>query len=475
MSTLLKRVKKLPKNFVWGAATAAYQVEGNTNLDGKGKIMWDDYLKSQGNFSPNPACDFYHRYPKDLKLAHNLGLNAVRISIAWTRILPNGYVTNKQNEAGVKYYHRLFHECLKNNLVPYVTLHHFDSPKTLFDQGDWLNREMINEFVKYADFCFQEFAEVDNWFTINELISLAMCQYIQGTFPPNKLFDVSDAIQAQHNELVAHAKVVNLFKAKGYKGRIGLIHVIQPVYPATNSEADRHAADLRDAFMNRFLLDGTLLGFYSDRTQHLIKEILVANNAELKILPEDLEILKQASKQNDMLGINYYQNQTVASYEGPSETYHNGNGKKGSSIFAFHGVGKDVRNPAIPTTDWDWNIYPEGLYDVLKRIEHDYPDYPVIYITENGMGAKEAWDSSKQYLDDDYRIDFIDQHLAAILKARNEGVNVQGYFLWSLQDQFSWSNGYNKRYGLIYVDFASQDRHLKRSALWFKALSKTMQ
>ncbi len=184
MSTLLKRVKKLPKGFVWGAATAAYQVEGNTNLDGKGKIMWDDYLKNQGNFSPNPACDFYHRYPEDLKIAHNLGLNAIRISIAWTRIFPNGYVTDEPNEAGVKYYHRLFHECLKNNLVPYVTLHHFDSPKTLFDQGDWLNREMIDEFVKYADFCFQEFVEVDNWFTINELISLAMCQYIQGTFPP---------------------------------------------------------------------------------------------------------------------------------------------------------------------------------------------------------------------------------------------------------------------------------------------------
>lgn len=169
--------------------------------------------------------------------------------------------------------------------------------------------------------------------------------------------------------------------------------------------------------MNRFLLDGTLLGFYSDQTWHLIKEILIENHAKLTILPEDLEILKQASKQNDMLGINYYQNQTVASYDGPSETYHNGNGKKGSSVFAFHGVGKDVRNPAIPTTDWDWNIYPKDLYDVLKRIKHDYPDYPVIYITENGMGAKEAWDSSKQYLDDNYRIDFIDQHLEAILKA----------------------------------------------------------
>lgn len=472
--TLLNRVKKLPKGFVWGGATAAYQVEGNTKVDGRGKNLWDDYLAKQGWFSPDPACDFYHRYPEDLALAHKYGLNAVRLSISWVRIFPDGYVNDHPNQKGVAYYHRLFKECFKDGLEPYVTLDHFDSPKTLFDKGDWLSPDMTKEFIKYADFCFKEFSEVNNWFTINELISLAMGQYITGTFPPAKHFAVSDAIQAEHNELVAHAKVVNLFKRKGYHGRIGLIHVIQPTYPATDSAADKLAAKKMDAFTNRFLLDGTFLGKYSDETMQLINEILAANKAKLVIHPGDMEALKEASTQNDMFGLNYYQNQTVAAYNGESTSHHNGTGAKGTSVFAFKGVGKAVADPKIPRTDWDWNIYPKGLYDTLKRIKRDYPNCPVIYVTENGMGYKDKFVSPDQIIDDTPRIDYLDQHVAALLKARQEGVNVQGYFVWSLQDQFSWSNGYSKRYGLFYVDFKTQKRYVKKSALWFKALADTM-
>jgi 6-phospho-beta-galactosidase len=470
--TLLNRVKKLPKDFVWGGATAAYQVEGATHVDGKGKTMWDDYLKEQGRFSPDPASDFYYLYPEDIELAKIYGLNAIRVSISWSRIFPTG--TGQPNKAGVAYYHKLFADCLANGITPYVSLHHFDTPKTLYDRGDWLNRENIDAFVKYADFCFKEFPEVKNWFTINELISLAFSQYIQGNFPPNHHFDVTSAIQAQHNELLAHARVVNLYKDKGYNGRIGLIHVLQPVYPYPETPENKHAAELEDAFMNRFLLDGTFKGEYTSETMKLINELLKVNDAHLVIEDGDMDILKKACTRNDFFGLNYYQPSFVAAYEGDSTNSFNGTGEKGTTEFKFKGVGQHVKKPGIEQTDWDWNIYPEGLYDVLKRVDRDYPNAKTIYITENGLGYKDKYEGIGNIINDDKRIDFIDQHVAALLKAREEGVNVQGYFVWSLQDQFSWANGYNKRYGLFYVNFDTQAREIKKSALWFKELGDTL-
>lgn len=475
MASLLNRVQSLPKGFIWGGATAAYQVEGATKVDGKGKTMWDDYLKAQGRFSPDPASDFYHRYPEDIALSKKYGLNAIRVSIAWTRIFPKGY--GEPVQAGVDYYHRLFKECLDNGITPYVSLHHFDSPKTLFEDGDWLNRKNIDYFVDYAKFCFDEFKEVKNWFTINELISLAFSQYIQGNFPPNHHFDVTSAIQAQHNELLAHARVVNLFKDGGYDGRIGLIHVLQPVYPYPATPENQHAADLDDAFMNAFLLDGTFKGEYTPKTMKLINEILDANDAHLDIQLGDMDILKKASTRNDFFGLNYYQPSFFAAYDGDSTNTFNGTGTKGTTSFKFKGVGQAVKNPDIPTTDWDWNIDPEGLYDILKRVSIEYPNIKEIFITENGLGMKEQLPegvTDDTIIDDPKRIDFVDQHVAALLKARSEGVNVNGYFIWSLQDQFSWANGYNKRYGLFFVDFTNQKRYVKKSALWYKELADTM-
>jgi 6-phospho-beta-galactosidase len=475
LASLLNRVQSLPKGFIWGGATAAYQVEGATKVDGKGKTMWDDYLQAQGRFSPDPASDFYHRYPEDIALSKKYGLNAIRLSIAWTRIFPKGY--GEPVQAGVDYYHRLFKECLDNGITPYVSLHHFDSPKTLFDDGDWLNRKNIDYFVDYAKFCFDEFKEVKNWFTINELISLAFSQYIQGNFPPNHHFDVTSAIQAQHNELLAHARVVNLVKDGGYDGRIGLIHVLQPVYPYPATPENQHAADLDDAFMNAFLLDGTFKGEYTPKTMKLINEILDANDAHLDIQLGDMDILKKASTRNDFFGLNYYQPSFFAAYDGDSTNTFNGTGTKGTTSFKFKGVGQAVKNPDIPTTDWDWNIYPEGLYDILKRVSIEYPNIKEIFITENGLGMKEQLPegvTDDTIIDDPKRIDFVDQHVAALLKARSEGVNVNGYFIWSLQDQFSWANGYNKRYGLFFVDFTNQKRYVKKSALWYKELADTM-
>ena len=284
---------------------------------------------------------------------------------------------------------------------------------------------------------------------------------------------MTSAIQAQHNELLAHAKAVNRFKELGIAGKIGLIHSLHPVYPLTDSEEDKHAAKLTDAFRNRFLLDGSFLGYYSEDTMEAINEILSLNDAELEILPGDLDILARAAIQNDYFGLNYYQNDFVKSYEGESGNTFNGTGEKGtSSALRFKGMGQIVKKPGIPTTDWDWNIFPQGMYDILKDVSDSYPNCPTIYVTENGLGYKDVLKTDGTVCDDE-RIDFIDQHVAAILQARADGVDVEGYFVWSLQDQFSWANGYNKRYGLVYIDFDTQKRCLKKSAFWFKKLSDT--
>ena len=473
----LNRVKKLPGGFVWGAATAAYQTEGSTKVAGKGKTMWDDYLVAQGRFLPDPASDFYNRYEEDIRLAAEHGVNAIRVSIPWSRIFPNGDDAKPIAE-GVAHYHELFACCDKYGVEPYVTLHHFDTPATLFDAGDWLNRRTVDAFVRYAEFCFREYTEVRNWFTINELISLSHSQYIQGNFPPSHRFDVESGIQSQHNELVAHARVINLYKDLDAElnlgGRIGMVNVLTPAYPATDSKADRHAADLYNAFYTDFIMDGAFLGYYSERTMALIDEILDANGAELTIEDGDMEELAKAAPHNDMFGLNYYQSAFIAAYDGESTNSFNGTGDKGTSCFKFKGVGQQVDIPGIPTTDWDWVIYPQGLYDVLKRISSIYPNLPTVYITENGLGHKDPEPDTAGIVEDPERIDFVDQHLEKILQARSENVDVQGYFIWSLQDQFSWANGYNKRYGLIYIDFKDQKRYLKQSALWYKELADTM-
>lgn len=475
--SLLNRVKSLPSGFVWGAATAAYQTEGATTVDGKGKTMWDDYLVAQGRFLPDPASDFYHRYAEDIHLAAAHGVNAIRVSIAWTRIFPNGDDAEPL-AAGVAHYHELFRCCIDAGVTPYVTLHHFDSPKALFNQGDWLNRKTVDAYVRYAEFCFREFTEIKNWFTINELISLSHSQYIAGNFPPNHHFDVQSGIQSQHNELVAHARALNRYKdldeELGLGGRIGMVNVTTWAYPASGAPADSHAADLYNAFYTDFIMDGAFKGYYSERTMALIDEILAANDAKLAVEPGDMEALAEAAPRNDMFGLNYYQSTFVTAYDGESTNSFNGTGDKGTSSFKFKGVGQQVDMPGVPTTDWDWVIYPKGLYDTLVYLDKNYENLPVVYITENGLGHKDPVPGEDGIVRDPERIDFVDQHVEQVLKARADGVNVQGYFIWSLQDQFSWANGYNKRYGLFYIDFDTQKRYVKTSALWYRELADTM-
>ncbi len=463
--------RKLPADFIFGGATAAYQAEGATNIDGKGPVAWDKYLEDNYWYRADPASDFYNKYPIDLELCKKYSINGIRISIAWSRIFPKGY--GDVNKKGVEFYHNLFAECIKNNVEPFVTLHHFDTPEHLHSNGDFLNRDNIDYFVDYADFCFREFKEIKYWTTFNEIGPIGDGQYLNGKFPPGIKYDLEKVFQSHHNMMVAHARTVKLFKDKKYKGEIGVVHALPMKYAYDpNNKDDMRAAELEDVIHNKFILDATFLGEYSEKTMEGVNVILKENGGKLDLREEDFKYLNEAKDLNDFLGINYYMSDWMRSFNGKTEIIHNGKGEKGTSKYQIKGVGKRETPDGLEKTDWDWIIYPKGLYDQIMRIKNDYPNYKKIYITENGIGYKDIF--KENTVEDDYRIDYVKKHMNAIIDAINEGANIKGYFIWSLMDVFSWSNGYEKRYGLFYVDFETQKRFPKKSAYWYKKLAETL-
>lgn len=463
-------MRKLPEDFIFGGATAAYQAEGSTNKDGKGRVAWDKFLEENYWYTAEPASDFYNRYPEDLELCEKFSINGIRISIAWSRIFPEGF--GKINKKGVDFYHSLFKECEKRKVKAFVTLHHFDTPEALHSNGDFLNRDNIEHFVNYAKFCFDEFTEVKYWTTFNEMGPIGEGQYLLGKFPPGIKYDLEKVFQSHHNMMLAHAKAILAYKQGGYDGEIGIVHALPTKYPYDPANPrDVEAAKLEDIIHNKFILDATYLGKYSKETMDGVNHILEVNGGSLDIRDEDLAILSKAKDLNDFLGINYYMSDWMRDFHGETEITHNSKGNKGGSKYQIKGVGQREYDVDIPRTDWDWMIYPKGLYDQIMRIKKDYPNYKKIYITENGLGNKDKFEDNTVY---DYeRIDYVKKHLFAIADAINDGAVVKGYFIWSLMDVFSWSNGYEKRYGLFYVDFENQKRYPKQSAYWYKKLAES--
>lgn len=464
--------RQFPKGFVFGGATAAYQVEGETRTHGKGKVPWDDFLAAQGRFSPDPASDFYNKYEEDLSLCQAFGINGIRVSIAWTRIFPSG--VGELNQEGVDYYHELFNNCKLYGVTPYVTLCHFDTPDAFYanGKGGFLDRSVIDAFEAYARFCFKEFPEVEHWFTFNEISATAEGSYIVGNWPYGEKYRLDKAFQLMHNMMVAHARALLAFHEMGCAGEIGIVHNCEPKYPLDpNSLADAEAARKADVINDKWVLDATFRGHYAEDTLAIATELAQIAGGKLDIRDEDIATLTAAVPYCDCMGLNIYKCQFLRAAEGENEIRHNGTGDKGSGRWFLKGVGESAVREGIPTTDWDWIIYPKGMYDLLNRIAYDYPNYKKVYITENGMGYKDDFEDG--FIDDAPRIDYIRQHMEWLLRAMDGGVNVGGYFLWSLQDQFSWTNGYNKRYGFFYVDFETQKRYPKASAYWYKNLSET--
>ncbi|WP_145508080.1 glycoside hydrolase family 1 protein [Yersinia alsatica] len=461
-----------PKDFLWGAASAAYQVEGAYDTDGKGPSIWDTFSHLPGTTyqgtNGDVAVDHYHRFREDVALMAEMGMKSYRFSISWPRLLPTG--RGEVNAAGVKFYSELIDALLEHHIEPMITLYHWDLPQALQDEGGWEARSTADAFEEYARLCYQHYGDrVKLWSTFNETVCFIGFGYIVGAHPPG-VQDTGRAIQACHHVFVAHAKAVAAFRASGIDGKIGFVNVLQTHTPLSDSPEDRAAFHLAEGIFTHWLYDPVLKGEYP-------AELLAQTQAIWGVpqfAPGDDALLRDNIC--DFIGLNYYKRETVAANQQETHFTLNTSGQKGSGHqqgheFGFKGLFKFVRNPNGVYTDWDWEIYPQGLTEGIMNIKARYGDIP-IYITENGLGAKDAIIEG-EVVDDD-RIDYLRQHIIAIENAIKQGADVRGYYPWSFIDLLSWLNGFQKQYGFVYVDHQKQlARQRKKSFFWYQEVIKS--
>ncbi len=458
---------KFPKDFLFGAASAAYQVEGAWNEDGKGVSNWDIFSKIPGKTfegtNGDVAVDHYHRYKEDIKLMSEMGLESYRFSISWPRIMPNG--VGEVNEKGIEFYNNIIDECLKYGIVPFVTLYHWDLPQVLEENGGWINKETGEAFVEYANVCFKAFGDrVKHWITFNEAVIFCSMGYLTGAHPPGIQNDVKKYFQATHNVFLAHAKSVNNYKALKQYGEIGITHVFCPAFSVDNKEENIFAAYHANEYEINWYYDPILKGEYP--------EYVVRQLEEKGLLPEwseqELKILKDSADKNDFIGLNYYQPKRVIKNtvieENTENSREKNTGAPGNA--SFDNVYRSVMMEDKKYTKWGWEISPEGFLDGLRMLKDRYGDVK-IYITENGLGDEDP--IIEDEIVDIPRIKYIEEHLKAVKNGIKEGINLKGYYAWSVIDLLSWLNGYKKQYGFIYVDHKDNlNRKKKSSFYWYK-------
>lgn len=434
------RFLAFPSDFFWGAATASYQIEGAWQADGKGESIWDRFSHTHGKVlggaTGDVACDHYYRWKEDAAVLKDLGVNAYRFSISWPRLLPTG--RGKVNQAGIDFYDRLVDELLKSGITPFVTLYHWDLPQVLQDEGGWPDRMIVDAFCEYTDIVSRALGDrVKNWITINEPVVISNLGYFTGEHAPGRK-NLTEALAASHHLLLAHGKSIPVIRGNSRGSRAGIVINLYPLTPASSSEADRLTAKRIDGEHNRWFLDPLSgRGYPQDFDEY--KQIL-----DPFIKSGDMETIAISQ---DFLGVNYYSRIIARSRE----------------------ISEDQNMPVMVTagekTDMGWEIYPQGLYELLIRLDKEY-DFPCIYITENGAAFKDILDENGQ-VNDPQRIAYIKAHLKSIHQAIAQGVPLHGYFAWSLLDNFEWAYGYEKRFGLVYIDYATQKRIPKSSADWY--------
>lgn len=462
------------KNFLWGSATASYQCEGAWNEDGKGLSMWDTYCHSENNESGitgDVSCDFYHRYEEDIQMLAKSGQNAYRFSLSWTRIIPDG--TGRINQEGIDFYLKVIETCRKYEVEPFVTLYHYDLPDSLYRDGGWENRKTVDAFADYAKVCYEAFnGKINYWTTINEPDYESMCGYIVGNYPPH-VHDVSRRCKALYHMLLASAKAVKIFRDNNIKGEIGLVYTPMSVQTMIDNEEYRKAAENAEMYYNTSISDPILKGWFPEKLLTKMKE----SGLDLSYILEGDKALFEAGIV-DFLGINSYMRVLVKPYTtGESTMFMNNKGKKnkvnhGSSI--IKGWFETDFDPASKYNPWGSEIYPNTIYDMLIDIKNMYGDVPV-YITESGIGLYDEI-SDEGTIDDDERIEILDGWVNGLLRAKAEGCNVLGYFIWSTMDLYSWINGYEKRYGLVYVDYENNNQRIpKKSYTWYQNKIKNNQ
>lgn len=463
---------KFPKDFLFGAASASYQVEGAWNEDGKGVSNWDLFSKIPGKTleatNGDIAVDHYHRYKEDIKLMAEMGLESYRFSISWPRIIPDG--DGEINPQGLKFYNNLINECLHYGIVPFVTLYHWDLPQTLQADGGWNNKRTIHAFVKYANVCFKTFGDrVKHWITFNETIIFCGHGYLLGAHPPGISNDPKKYFQATHNVFTAHARAVDDYKKMKQFGEIGITHVFNPAFSIDNNEENQKATYHANQYSTAWYYDPILLGTYPE---YVVKELAMKGWTP-EWSADELAILKIAAPQNDFIGLNYYQPQRVAKNDvfeiSTPKSREQSTGAPGNA--SFDGVYKTVKMADKVYTKWGWEISPEGFLAGLRMLKTAYGDVKM-YITENGLGDEDP--IIQDEIVDIPRIKYIEEHLKAVKKAILEGINLKGYYAWSAIDLLSWLNGYKKQYGFIYVDHANQLARKKKSSFhWYQNIIDT--
>lgn len=435
------RELQFPKDFIWGAATASYQIEGAWQEDGKGESIWDRYSHIPGKISDGTdgdvGCDHYHRWREDVELIKKIGLQAYRLSISWPRIFPDG--DGQPNPKGLEFYRNLLTLLRENGIRTAVTLYHWDLPQKLQDKGGWANRATADAYDQYVRYVFQGLdGLVDDWITLNEPYCSAFLGYWEGRHAPG-IQDFSAALQAAHVLLLAHGKAVRSFRELKIKGEIGVTLNMNFYYPM--GEGGEKAAELSHAAWDRWFSDPILLGTYP-------QELLELYPQKRVVLPElqdgDMELIHSPI---DFLGLNHYFSQTSAMDESQWPL----------------GVKNDMIGEA--RTDMDWGINPEGFHDLLCQLHREYPNTK-IYITENGCAYPDG-PGADGTIQDDRRVEYLSKYLTAVHQAIGEGVPVKGYYQWSLMDNYEWALGFSKRFGMIYVNYETCERTIKKSGYWY--------
>ena len=434
-----------PPGFAWGVATAAYQIEGAVAEDGRGDSVWDVFCRKPGAIrngdTGDVADDHYHRWPEDVELMAQLGVTSYRFSIAWPRVQPDG--KGPANAAGLDFYDQLTDGLLARGITPVPTLFHWDLPQQLEDNGGWLARETAYRFAEYASLAAGRLADrIPMWITLNEPCVVTLNGYGLGTHAPGRKL-MLDAVPVAHHQLLGHGLAAAALRATGAR-QVATTNNYSPPWPATDSEADLAAAAAYDILHNRLFTDPLLLGAYPD-----MSAFGLGSNGPAGVQDGDLAII---SARLDALGVNYYNPTRVAAAPGSSLPF------RRESI------------PGYPVTAFGWPVIPAGLTDLLTGLKNRYgQSLPPVYITENGCSVHDEV-SADGTVDDLPRISYLDGHIRALRDAMTAGVDVRGYFAWSLLDNFEWAEGFQQRFGLVHVDFATQRRTPKASFGWYRDL-----
>ncbi|HEY3311367.1 MAG TPA: GH1 family beta-glucosidase [Anaerolineales bacterium] len=441
-------LNKFPDNFIWGAATASYQIEGAWNVDGKGESNWDRFTHTPGKIhagdTGDVACNHYHLWKEDVALLKSLGMPAYRFSIGWPRIFPTG--RGAVNEPGLDFYNRLVDELLEAGITPFVTLNHWDIPQALEDEGGWPVRSTAEAFVEYADAVTRALGDrVKHWITHNEPAVVSWMGYSDGTHAPG-LKDYSLGVRTSHHLLLSHGWAVPVIRLNSPGAEVGITLNSSWHVPASNSAADRDAARQVEGLWFRWFIDPLYgRGYPSDVTQDLLKRVTLPGGFDF-IQPGDMTSI---SVPTDFIALNYYARQVIRSAAAENSP---------QTLFPAEKTPENF-------TDVDWEVFPDGLYGLLARTYFDYLP-PKIFITENGASYADGPNANGQVADT-HRKNYLKGHLAAALRAIRSGIPLAGYFVWSFLDNFEWAKGYEKRFGIVWVDYQTQQRIPKDSALWY--------